>query len=438
MPTSLIQPRSLLADSAALRNGQVGLPEYVDALCDRIAVVDPQIHAYVDEPDRRARLHAEAAALTSRWPTPDERPSLFGVALAVKDIMRVDGLETRAGSEVPPEVLAGDQAVIVDRLRAAGALVVGKTVTAEFAGSAPGETLNPHDLGRSPGGSSSGSAAAVVAGLCTLALGTQTIGSVIRPAAFCGIAGFKPTFGRISVDGVIAHSPSFDTLGLLASDVDSLAAAAGVTWDAWAPARAAGDSTARPTRLGIPVGRYLDQADGDALRVFADGCAQLRAAGHDVIEVDVLKDLDDVIKHNHVINRYELAVTHAAWFDRYRAGYRDKTAKSIEEGRAISQAEYDASLHHLATFRSQLDDRLDSLDVAALVTPAARGAAPIGIETTGDPAMAMPWTFAGLPAVALPFGVADSAMPLGLQLVGRRGADEALIALAGQVARTLA
>ncbi|MEP6664900.1 MAG: amidase [Nocardioidaceae bacterium] len=443
MPASLIRPRSLQADVDSLRRGEVGLHEYVDELCDRIEQVDPQIRAYVDEPDRRARLRAEADALTKRWPQPAQRPSLFGAAVAVKDIMRVDGLPTRAGSEVPPELLNGDQAVIVSRLRAAGALVVGKTVTAEFAGSAPGRTLNPHDLSRSPGGSSSGSAAAVAAGLCTLSLGTQTIGSVIRPAAFCGIAGCKPTYGRITVEGVIAHSPSFDTLGIFAADVESMSVAAGVVWDDWTAVTAETSETAdsgstSSATLGVPSGRFLDQVDADALRSFDDDCARLRAAGHQVVEVDVLPGLEEVIRNNLVINRYEFARTHADWFDRHRSGYRDKTARSIEDGRAIAPAEYHASLRHLASFRLRLDELLESLGVSALVTPAATGAAPVGIETTGNPAMALPWTYAGLPAASLPAGQAKNGMPLGIQLVGRRGEDEALVALAAQVAAALA
>ncbi len=164
--------------------------------CDRIESEDPQVHAFVAEPGRRARLLAAAAGLAARSAGSERKPPLYGVVAGIKDVIRVDGLPTRAGSRLPAEILAGPQAPAVGRLLAAGALVAGKTVTAEFAVIAPGPTRNPRAPGHTPGGSSSGSAAAVAAGMVPLALGTQTIASVIRPAAFCGVAGFRPTYGR--------------------------------------------------------------------------------------------------------------------------------------------------------------------------------------------------------------------------------------------------
>ncbi|HEX5542223.1 MAG TPA: amidase, partial [Micromonospora sp.] len=204
---SLVRPRSLIGEVAALRGGERDLSVEVARLCDRIDEVDPELQAFVPEPDRRGRLAEEARSVAARWTRPETRPALYGVPVGVKDVVRVDGLPIRAGSAFPPEVLGGAQASVVERLRAAGALVAGKTVTAEFAASAPGPTRNPHDPAYTPGGSSSGSAAAVAAGMVPLAIGTQTIGSMIRPAAFCGVVGFKPTHGRIPADGVIAHSP---------------------------------------------------------------------------------------------------------------------------------------------------------------------------------------------------------------------------------------
>lgn len=416
-----------------LRTGSTSVHALVDGICDRIAAVEPLVQAYVAESDRRARLHAEADALVARWPEPANRPELFGIPTAVKDIVRVDGFETRAGSDVAPDVLAGPQAVLAGRLRAAGALVVGKSVTAEFASAAPGPTRNPHDLDRTPGGSSSGSAAAVAAGMAVLATGTQTIGSMVRPASFCGIVGWKATHGRIPLDGVIAHSPSLDTLGFFGADVDSVRTAARMTCDGWVETVET-PPAASPPALGVPIGRYLAQADDDALAVFSDQCARLRAAGYDVREVDVLSDLDEVLTHNLTVNRYELARTHDTWFDPHRAAYRDITAAAIEHGRSISGADYAVSLRHLRDLRAGFPGRLEESGVQLLVTPGAVGAAPLGIGYTGDPAMALPWTYAGLPAVSLPAARTPSGMPLGLQLVGLAGSDEALLAAARDVA----
>jgi Asp-tRNA(Asn)/Glu-tRNA(Gln) amidotransferase A subunit family amidase len=196
-------------------------------ICDRICEFDRGIKAFLPEPGRRDRLERDARSV------PGAGLPLQGMPVGVKDIIRVDGLPTRAGSALPPEVFAGPQAPLVDRLRAAGALVAGKTVTAEFAVTAPGPTRNPRNRAHSPGGSSSGSAAAVAAGMVPLAVGSQTVGSVIRPAAYCGVAGFKPTHGRIPVEGVIANAPSFDTVGVFAPDVAGVALAASVLCDGW-------------------------------------------------------------------------------------------------------------------------------------------------------------------------------------------------------------
>ncbi len=170
-----------------LRAGQMDLTTYVDEMCDRVAKLDSRIEALLQEPDRRSRVRSEARELQTRYRDPATRPPLYGALVAVKDIFHVSGFVTAAGSAVPPELFAGPEATCVQMLRDAGAIILGKSVTTEFAYFEPGPTRNPHNLSHTPGGSSSGSAAAVAAGLCTLSLGSQTIGSVIRPAAFCGI-----------------------------------------------------------------------------------------------------------------------------------------------------------------------------------------------------------------------------------------------------------
>ena len=205
---------------AALSSGALDLRTYLEETCARLDELEPQLCAFLPESERRTRLRAEARALLARFPDAIERPALFGVPVGIKDLFRVAGFETRAGSCLPPEVFAGAEASIVTRLRQAGALVLGKTTTEEFAyRGTPPPTRNPHNLAHTPGGSSSGSAAAVAAGLCPLALGTQTLRSTIGPAAYCGTVGFKLSHARVPLDGLVLLSASIDSLGLFTLDV---------------------------------------------------------------------------------------------------------------------------------------------------------------------------------------------------------------------------
>ena len=223
-------------------------PGVLDAFRLRLEAAEERIAAFVDEPARFARIASEVARLASGPASPKLR--LRGAPLGVKDVFHVDGLPTRAGSRLPPEELAGPQGTAVGRLRAAGAVVVGKTASTEFAYFAPAATRNPHHPEHTPGGSSSGSAAAVAAGQCVLALGTQTIGSVGRPASFCGVVGFKPSYDRIPRDGLIPLAPSLDHVGVFAPDVAWARRAAAVLCDDWdadaAGAVAAGPDDASP------------------------------------------------------------------------------------------------------------------------------------------------------------------------------------------------
>ncbi len=428
MDATWVDPQPLRQVVDRLRSGSLDLDVYVDELCDRLERAETDVHAYVEEPARRERLHAEVAELKQRWPDAHGRPPLFGVPVAVKDIVQVDGLPTRAGSQLPSEVLTGPQAVMVDRLRDAGALVAGKSVTAEFAHFAPGPTRNPHELTRTPGGSSSGSAAAVAAGTALLATGTQTVGSVVRPAAFCGVVGWKSTHGRVPKDGVIDHSPSLDALGMFAADVDGVTAAARALCHDWAEPSAVDHLV-----LGLPVGEYLDQVEVEALIGFSRQLDALRRAGHEVVDVpfaDLLGPYPDLLAHHLTVNRYELAATHEKWFDEYREHYRPETVAGIELGRSISGSAYAEASEHLQQLRAGLDDRFAAAGVHLLAAPSALGVAPVGIDSTGDPAMALPWTYAGVPAVSLPGASTAVGLPLGFQLIAPAGSDEALLAAA--------
>ncbi|WP_344592924.1 amidase [Streptomyces violaceusniger] len=409
--------------------------------CDRIDAADGEIQAFVPERGRRERLGREARAADERWGDAPGRPPLYGVMVGVKDIVHVDGMPTCAGSDVPAEALAGAEASLVGRLREAGALVAGKTVTAEFAVTAPGPTRNPHHLGHTPGGSSSGSAAAVAAGMVPLAVGTQTIGSMIRPAAYCGVVGFKPTHGRISSDGVIPNAPTFDTVGLFAPDVASLAPAAAVLCDGWRPSGEGGEGGETEERrrpvLGVPLGPYLDRADAEARNSFEERAERLEDAGFTVRRVPFPDDFERVVAEQRVINRYELARTHAAWFPRHGERYRAQTVEAIREGQRLSHDAYAAALRARAAFRERLVAAMDRDGIDLWITPAATGPAPYGLKSTGDSVMSLPWSYAGAPALALPAGRAANSLPLGVQCVARPGVDERLLGWAPDVESVL-
>lgn len=407
-------------DLDAIRSGRVAVAEVVRGLCERIDEFDPVLEVFVPEDGRRERLLREVSLLEER--DSDRRLPLHGLLVGLKDVLHLDGLPTRAGSELPPELLAGPQAAVVDRLRGAGALVAGKTVTAELAYLEPGPTRNPHDPSRTPGGSSSGSAAGVAAGLFHLALGTQTVGSTIRPAAYCGIVGFKPTFGRIPTEGLVAVSASLDTVGLFAQDVSGVRLAASVCCDDWRT-----DLEPLPPALGVPEGPYLERAEPGASDAFEASLERLAEAGYRIRRVPALADVDDVADRHLRLMHGEMARVHDGWFTEHRAAYRPRTAEAILFGWEVG----DEELRRLRPHRRALADRLRTLaedwGVDVWVSPAATGPAPEGLASTGDSAMNLPWTFAGMPAVTLPAGTSPDGLPLGLQCAAARGRDEELL-----------
>ena len=431
----------MMADGGA-GSSLAALLAQVDAACDRLARDEPRIRAFLPEPGRRARLHADAAALAARYPAPsrrpqppapEARPQFYGALVGVKDIYAVDGFETRAGSALPPEAFAMPQGAAVTRLRAAGALILGKTVTTEFAYADPGATTNPHDPARTPGGSSSGSAAAVACGYVALALGSQTVGSVLRPAAFCGVVGFKPSYGRVPADGVVPYSPAVDTVGWFTPDVEGARAAAAVLLDGWRAAPA----LARAPIVGVPDGPYLAQAQPAARAAFEATLARLAAAGVELRRVPLLDDIDAINARQRALNTAEFGEVHAERFARYGALFRANSAALFDAAQRVTAEERAAGLDGRGVLRERLHAAMDATGIDVWASPAATGPAPRGLTSTGDPVMSLPWTHAGVPAIAIPAGTLEG-MPLGLQLVGRFGADEALLAAAAALAPYLA
>jgi Asp-tRNAAsn/Glu-tRNAGln amidotransferase A subunit and related amidases len=432
--TAYIAPLPLAATLEALRSGQQDLIAAVNALCDRIEAIDGELQALLPEPNRRERLLAEARALLERYPNPAERPVLFGAFLAVKDIFHVDGFVTRAGSQLPPELFAGEEAETVRALRAAGALIVGKAVTTEFAYYEPGPTGNPYNLKHTPGGSSSGSAAAVAAGISNLALGSQTVGSVIRPAAFCGVIGYKPSFGRISTHGVVPFSQSADHVGLFTQDVAGLVLACSVLCSAWRSQLAPLSSPV----LGVPEGPYLDQMPSEGRAAFEQQIAQLEAAGYVIKRVQAFGDLATIAQRHRRMIAAEIAQVHAEWFKQHEALYRERTAGIIREGQPVTAEALEESRAARFELRQQLHEQMDAEGIDLWVCPPAFGPAPESLQVTGDPAMNMPWTNSGMPALTVPAGKAANGLPLGLQLVARFERDEELLAWAAGIAELCA
>jgi Asp-tRNA(Asn)/Glu-tRNA(Gln) amidotransferase A subunit family amidase len=427
MMSEFIGDAPLQSTVAALRSGSLDLVAHVNALVDRVEALDGSVRALLPEPDRRARLVAEAEALLARYPDAANRPALFGAVVGVKDIFITDGFVTRLGSAIPVDLFSGPEATSVRRLREAGALVLGKTVSTEFAGYDPGATVNPHNVGHTPGGSSSGSAAAVAAGFAVLALGTQTVGSVIRPASFCGVVGFKPSLGRIPRDGVYIYSSSVDHVGTFTQDVAGAALAASVLCDGWSD-EAVGDE--RPV-LGVPEGPYLEQVDATVRAGFEGAVERLVDAGYEVRREAMLGDIEEVGLRHRAMVAAEFVEGHVEVHAQYGSMYRAGSAMSLDQGRLVTAEELAAGRASIPALRAAVEARMEETGIDALVCPSSVTVAPEGLGSTGNPAMNMPWTHSGMPAVTLPSGFSDAGLPLGTQVVGRFMSDERLLGWCG-------
>ncbi|PIE31645.1 amidase [candidate division KSB3 bacterium] len=412
----------------ALRSGELELHDFINELCDRIDANEPQIQALVTETNRRERLMNDAEALASRYPDPQSRPPLYGVPIGVKDIFRVDGFPTHAGSALPPELFEGREAACVTLLKQAGALIAGKTVTTEFAYFEPGPTHNPYNLEHTPGGSSSGSAAGVACGFFPLAFGTQTIGSVIRPAAFCGVVGFKPSFDRIPTEGLIYFSRSADHVGIFTQDVAGTELAASLLIDDWQAVSVSG----KPV-LGVPEGEYLAQTTKDGLEAFEKELLALNNAGYEVKRIPIFDKIDELNERHRRMTAAEAAQEHAEWFAAYHELYRPRTAEVVLKGQQISSQELESARKARFELRDDIAKQQEAAGIDLWISPAATGEAPKGLHATGDPDMNLPWTNAGLPAITVPAGLSKNNLPLGLQCIAGFRQDERLIAWAKHI-----
>ena len=416
----------------ALHTGDLTLAEYLAQVEARFKEREPDILAFLPEEDRFERLQQEAHVLLSDYPDSIDRPFLFGLTAGVKDIFHVDGFVTQAGSQLQAEELQGEEADSVVKLREAGSLIAGKTVTTEFAYFSPGPTRNPHNPEHTPGGSSSGSAAAVAAGLCFVALGTQTIGSIIRPASFCGVVGVKPTYDRISRKGVIPLSPSLDHVGFFTSNVESAIQVARALYKD-------GDEPTIPLRkpiLGIPEGPYLEMVSEEGSLHFDAICKRL-STEYNLQHVPLMADFQSIRDRHDVIMSVEAARVHADWFGKYEKLYSTKFSELIRRGKAYSDSQYQEALKSRDDFRAEMRRAMIDHNIDLWICPSTIGAAPKGLESTGDPVMNLPWTQAGLPAMNVPAGKNQENLPLGLQLVGNWHKDESMLFWAKDLKKVL-
>jgi Asp-tRNA(Asn)/Glu-tRNA(Gln) amidotransferase A subunit family amidase len=385
----------------------------------RIALQDESIGAWE---------HIDSAGAVSRARQLDSvetRGPLHGMALGVKDIIDVAGMPTGCGSPIYAQNIAKMDAACVALAKAAGAIVIGKTTTTELATFQPARTRNPGNLEHTPGGSSSGSAAAVAAGMVPLAMGTQTAGSVIRPAAYCGVIGFKPTFGLVPRAGVKIQSDTLDTVGVFSRTVeDAMKWYAAMTGARTCVADAKGGA---PLRITI-ITNLLDRADAEMV-VSIDKASDALSAGDARVKKFRLPAIfDEAPTDQRIIQMSEMSRFYALEYNSFRELLSEQLVTMIEEGLAIDHNVYMAAMARADRLREQADVLMGDCD--AWLMPAAPGAAPKGLESTGDPIFSRANTLLHQPAVNLPIYRNKNLMPLGLQLIGARHQDVKLLATA--------
>jgi Asp-tRNA(Asn)/Glu-tRNA(Gln) amidotransferase A subunit family amidase len=385
----------------------------------RIEARESEVHAFV-------HLDAEAAMAQARaLDAGPLRGPLHGLPLAVKDIFDTFDFPTEMGSPI----FAGNRprvdAAAVALCREAGAVLIGKTVTTELANMTAGVTRNPVDPAHSPGGSSSGSAAAVADGMVPLALGTQTAGSIIRPAACCGIVGFKPSFGRVPRAGVKPNADSMDTVGGFGRTVADAALLASVlTGDARLRAQTPPDTL----RIGLVQGPDWRQAEEDVVACWEQAVRVLTPQASRCEDAALPRDFADVAVVQSTIQAAETAQALADEHRRHRARLSQALLALLDRGRAVDAQSLVAHRARVERWRAEIGALFDRHDV--LLTPSAVDEAPEGLQFTGDPVFCRPWSLLGLPCVHLPFASGSRGLPVGLQLVGRHGDDHRLLAAA--------
>ncbi len=429
---------SLIELAKNIRSGRTSSEVYVAACNERIERYDQDIQAWAWYDPRQALDAARLADKHAR--NAASRLPLGGVPIAIKDIIDTAGMPTEIGSPIFRGRVPDRDAFVVERLKQLGAVIMGKTVTTEFAWSNPGKTHNPWNTNHTPGGSSSGSAAAVAAGFVPAALGTQTMGSVVRPAAFCGVVGFKPSYGLISRRGIHPFANTLDHVGAFAHSVKDVGFLAHLLmgYDAndasclasggFVPGKFSIPNLERPPRLALvrtPAWFLADDAQKNCLYASAD---TLRHSGAMVDELTLPIAFDGALQAAQTIMRCEATLV----FSPLRTAHPNKVSKAIDDvvatGQAFSAFEYLNALHLRAELRAQLLDVMQGFD--AIITPPAPGEAPEGLAATGNPAFCAIWSLLGVPAINIPVALGAKGLPLGLQIVGGYRDDQKMLSVA--------
>ena len=441
-----MHPAALAASEAArlIQEGLLSSEQLVQACLERIRAVEPDVQAWTFLDEDLALAQARAADDLRR--SGQAVGSLNGIPVGIKDIIDTADMPTENGTPLHRGRTPRNDAAVVARLRAAGAVIMGKTVTTECAYFHPGKTRNPHNPAHTPGGSSSGSAAAVAAAMVPLALGSQTNGSVIRPASFCGVYGFKPTHGLIPRTGVLQLSRTLDHVGVFARTLDDVALImeelAG--WDEGDPdthpraripfREIAAEEPPIPPLVAFIKTPAWERAQDETKQAFAE---LVEAFGERVEEVELSPSAAEAWDWQRLIMDTEMAANFEPEWERGRDQFSDKLRALIERGREVRAVEYQRVLRQLPQLRQSFEEMFTER-YDAILTPAATGAAPEGLASTGDPAFCSLWTLSGLPAISMPLLQASNGLPLGVQLVGRRNFDARLLRTANWLVGQLA
>lgn len=422
-----------LAEAAqAIRDGSLTSEELVKACLDRISAFEPEVEAWTHL-DAEVALE-QARAIDARRHAGRPIGPLGGVPIGIKDIFDTQDYPTEYGSPIHAGRRTLGDAACVAKLREAGAVIIGKTVTTEFAVYSPGKTKNPHDPTRTPGGSSSGSAAAVAAYMVPGSVGSQTNGSTVRPASFCGVVGYKPSFGMISRTGALTQSPPLDQVGVFARSVADAALLAEVMvgFDpadrdsrmSGKPALydAAMSEPPMPPRLAFMKTPAWDQAEESTKEAFAE----LRDfLGDRCEEVEIAGVYDEIFTWQSAVMEADLAKNFGADFARAPDHFSAKLTEMVTRGQKVLATIYNMGVDRQAEFEQGFDGLFEDFD--AILTPSTPGEAPVGLDATGNPAFCTMWTFTGQPAISLPLMQGPAGMPLGVQLIGQKGDDARLM-----------
>jgi aspartyl-tRNA(Asn)/glutamyl-tRNA(Gln) amidotransferase subunit A len=411
--------------------------DLLEHLIRRLDELEPQIRAWVTVDRSRALAAAKELEVDARHGR--IRGALHGVPIGLKDIYSTAGLRTTCGSPIFAEYVPSSDATVVRRLKQAGALILGKTVTTEFAGADPGPTRNPWNVEHTPGGSSSGSAAAVAARTVPLAFGSQTGGSIQRPAAFCGVFGLKPTTGRVSKHGVFPVSWSLDHMGPLARSVADIALALQISagHDPHDPSTSSApvpdflsavEHAERPPRIGLVRDYYMEHADAE-LREHTEGVAtRLADAGATVEELKLPKIFEAGVAAGRIILQVEAASAHANLLAQYGGRYGPRIRGLLDVGALIPAEQYVHAHRVRRRFRAEMSQLFAHCEV--LLAPAVTTAALRGLASTGDDALNAPSSFSGLPALTIPSGLSEGGLPLAVQLIAAAFSEDRLLGAA--------